>query len=95
MADDRQKGFSKESHVGEVRQEESDDFIIIDVEKTTTTSNTTTPNSTRKQPAHKVKETGQTSESSSVDSGLDMEDYVEVTYDDVELEASPLTVAHL
>ena len=88
MAVDKQRGFNDAAHIGEVKEEESDDFIIIDVEKT---SNNTTP----KQPTQKSKETSKTSESSSVDSGLDLEDYVEVTYDDVDQEVSKCLIINL
>ena len=75
MAADRQRGYS-EVQIGEVKEEESDDFIIIDVDQC-------------KQQQETPKETGgktKTAEISSVDSGLDIDDYVEVSYNDVEQE---------
>lgn len=87
MAEERQRGYTHES-IGEVKEEESDDFIIIQVDECSSTSSNTpcsSVNTSNSSPSVKSK-TEKTNDISSVDSGFDFEDYVEVSYDDVQTE---------
>ena len=81
MALDKQKGFVQETaNGGKVTEDESDDFIIIDIKRTTDSDraeNTTAEPASSKPSEKQV-------ESSSFDSGVDIEDFVEISYEDVQ-----------
>lgn len=76
MAEDRDPN----RHPGDANDEESDDFIIIQVEDCPPSNPRNTSNTSSNTSSVK------TNDLSSVDSGFDFEDYVEVSYDDVQTE---------
>ena len=79
---DKQRDSNNPDPIGHLTEEEADDFIIIDMDKCENSETSAANKET----------TNKTPEVSSVDSGLDMDDYVEVTYNDVQQDVCALTV---
>ncbi len=76
---DKKRDRNNPDPVGHLTEEEADDFIIIDMDKCETSA-------TNEETSNK------TPEISSVDSGLDVDDYVEVTYNDIQQDVCTSTV---